>query len=365
MDKVYNSLMAMGQAKPAARAGSAKKGKVAQREDDFQKLLQNQQGETGNQSLHGSAEKAEAVAPENMQGKPSAEGEQKLQIPGSDEMENRMMLAAMAAAQMIVPMQNNAVAENVQTEAIVLDAAAVQPQQAVQTMQNDQSAENQLFGNLEFQQPQGNRLNGMEVEAEAEISQLQQAQGKVQSALTDENNAAEDVVEIRHGFEAENPVFREVNAIPVQVGEVKTVQGKAETSAAEQVLSTLETAVKEGHQFIELELEPRNLGKVHIEMLMQKDGTLQVLLRAEKPATQLMLDRDAAELQSALARNTRQEVQVETPQQQENAHLQYDEQQRQNGNQQQNNRQNEQSQNGESFLQQLRLGLVPDDMLAS
>lgn len=87
---------------------------------------------------------------------------------------------------------------------------------------------------------------------------------------------------------------------------------------------------------------------------------MEVLLRADKPSTQILLEKEAAQLQLLLGRNTQQEVRVDANQPQQQSQPQYEDQQNSNQQSQQQQRQ-QQHQEGENFLQQLRLGLISED----
>lgn len=355
MDTVYNSLMTMAPSKAPEHASNVKQDNVSEKGESFQELMQNQQNPVKQDSGVQDAE-TDVTAD-----KPLNEGAQGMEVPNSDELETRMLWAAMAAAQIITPVSMNEGNLQNTAKAVVADITSQAAQQPAQVQTAQQPAE-QLLADAASVQTAIKPVQTLNTENQTNMPELMQSGNQNAEASED---SLDVTVTAQKGFEAETPLFREVSAVPVQVGEAEAQQTKADVPVVDQLLNKLENAARDGQKLIELELEPRSLGKVHIEMLMQKDGTLQVLLRAEKPSTQILLERDAADLQGLLARSTQQDVRVETPQQQQNAHLNYDEQQNNGENRQQNNQHNRHANDGEDFLQQLRLGLLSDDVLAS
>ena len=68
---------------------------------------------------------------------------------------------------------------------------------------------------------------------------------------------------------------------------------------------------------MELQLEPKNLGRVQVEMTWDQEGALHVSMYAENSRTRALLEQDLAGLRSVLSQNTQQEVRVEVSRQQE------------------------------------------------
>ena len=116
-----------------------------------------------------------------------------------------------------------------------------------------------------------------------------------------------------------------------------------------QIGDKLTETLANGETRVELQLTPDHLGKITIELTQSSDGALHVSLFAENSQTKVMLERDMAGLQGLLNQNVRQDVQVEVSQQQENR-----------GQEQRQNRQQ-----GEDFLDQLRLGLITPEETVS
>ena len=121
---------------------------------------------------------------------------------------------------------------------------------------------------------------------------------------------------------------------------------------------------------VRVSLQPENLGSVTVEMTRSEDGALHVLLHAENPRAQSILEKSAAGLQTLLMDSTQGAVQVQVERQQssQGGQQQPFDQDGRSGQQGQNGQQGQQSrhqQQDTDFLQQLRLGLIPLDAEAS
>ena len=148
-----------------------------------------------------------------------------------------------------------------------------------------------------------------------------------------------------------------------RAGETETVEQPGEARPLEiQLGEKLTQVLKQGESKVELQLEPRNLGRVQVEMTWDQEGTLRVSMYAENSRTRTLLEQDLAGLRSVLSQNTQQEVRVEVSRQQESQQQNFYDggSGGQNGRQQQEQHQGRQ-QNGQDFLHQLRLGLVSLD----
>ena len=157
------------------------------------------------------------------------------------------------------------------------------------------------------------------------------------------------------------PVFRDIKAVPIKVGEVYRPEPTAENGVELKNLGdTLTQAIDSGENRLELQLQPAELGRIRVEMRWSDEGALHVILHAESTRTQSLLEKDMAGLQTLLGRETQQEVKVELPRQQEAPRQSFDDG-RQNGGQQHHQQEQRQSSrhSGQDFLHQLRLGLIP------
>lgn len=289
------------------------------------------------------------------------------------DLELRMLLAAMSLAQNpvqpqqmeIVPQGETPVVPTV-AEAGSVGTVAATPDGTKQPVQGELQMPTQ--NDPEAAKPQETLPQAKPVQGEpvAQKEQVEVAKPQAETPQTVEQKTEKQTVQ--EAPAQETPLFREVRAVPIQVGEAAPAE-KAERPVSTQLGDRIADAIRTGETRVELELEPRNLGRVKIELVWHQDGTMHVMLQAEKAKTQMLLARDAGELQSILGRNGQQEVRVETPEyqtqqaayhEQQNQQNQPDQQEQQ---EQQGHPQKQHPSGGESFLQQLRLGLIPAEEL--
>lgn len=268
-----------------------------------------------------------------------------------DGLEQQMLLAAMALAQNpIVILQdvqpevqeNGAVAElvSIQTEQVPQQSMApvleteTEAAPQLQVVETAQTAPQTEAGKADSGESRGSELPMEELHAE---SRTEQADVEPQ------------------------PVFRDIKAVPVKVGEVYQAEPTVENGVELKDLGdTLTQAIDRGENRLELQLQPAELGRIRVEMRWSDEGALHVVLHAESTRTQNLLEKDMAGLQSLLGRETQQEVKVELPREQEAPRQSFDDG-RQNGGQQHHQQEQRQSSrhSGQDFLHQLRLGLIP------
>ena len=267
-----------------------------------------------------------------------------------DGLEQQMLLAAMALAQNpivilqdvqpevqengttveLTPLQTEQVPQ--QSMAPVLETEPEAPQ--LQTVETAQTAPQTETGKADSGESRGSELPMEELHAE---SRTEQADVEPQ------------------------PVFRDIKAVPVKVGEVYQAEPTVENGVELKDLGdTLTQAIDRGENRLELQLQPAELGRIRVEMRWSDEGALHVILHAESTRTQSLLEKDMASLQTLLGRETQQEVKVELPRQQEAPRQSFDDG-RQNGGQQHHQQEQRQSSrhSGQDFLHQLRLGLIP------
>lgn len=267
-----------------------------------------------------------------------------------DGLEQQMLLAAMALAQNpIVILQD--VQPEVQESGAAMELTPLQTEQApqqsmapvletepeapqLQTVETAQTAPQTETGKADSGESRGSELPMEELHAE---SRTEQADVEPQ------------------------PVFRDIKAVPVKVGEVYQAEPTVENGVELKDLGdTLTQAIDRGENRLELQLQPAELGRIRVEMRWSDEGALHVVLHAESTRTQNLLEKDMASLQTLLGRETQQEVKVELPREQEAPRQSFDDG-RQNGGQQHHQQEQRQSSrhSGQDFLHQLRLGLIP------
>ena len=267
-----------------------------------------------------------------------------------DGLEQQMLLAAMALAQNPVVIVQN-VQPEVQKSGAAMELVPIQTEQApqqsmapvletepeapqLQTVETAQTAPQTETGKADSGESRGSELPMEELHAE---SRTEQADVEPQ------------------------PVFRDIKAVPVKVGEVYQAEPTVENGVELKDLGdTLTQAIDRGENRLELQLQPAELGRIRVEMRWSDEGALHVILHAESTRTQNLLEKDMAGLQTLLGRETQQEVKVELPRQQEAPRQSFDDG-RQNGGQQHHQQEQRQSSrhSGQDFLHQLRLGLIP------
>lgn len=165
--------------------------------------------------------------------------------------------------------------------------------------------------------------------------------------------------------EVEAPVFGVVEEAPIKVSETAVPAEQIEAEPVEtQVADKLIKTLSSGETKVELQLTPENLGKVTIELIGKEDGSLHVVLHAERSQTRSLLEQDLSGLQNLLSRTTQQEVEVQVTQpHQQQQQQSYDGHQQQH--QQQHQEQRDDQRSSADFLNQLRLGLLTPEADAS
>lgn len=196
---------------------------------------------------------------------------------------------------------------------------------------------------------------------QAEKSELPQRQVEVRTENRQETDetGGEAVVQ-------EAPVFHEAEAVPVKVGEryetVDTQQPQMESNLA----STIQTAMQAGGERIQIQLTPQNLGSVVIEMTKDASGALQVVLHTSSAKAAGVLSQHLDGLHNALLGYGHEEVRVEVQRSQESQQQDFKQADPdghgQNQRRQHHQERQESAENGQEFLQKLRLGLFGEDL---
>ncbi len=313
-------------------------------------------------------QKTEQAAPED------AVQIQQPQVPAEEE---QMALAAMAMLQ----------AQPVQEQAVVVEQTAVAVQPVVEAVAQpvvqgegtpQQTAQQNLMQNGQTDgQTAQNTVQQQNVQTTQQTVQTQQPrQQTVQTAQQNNRSVqpgAENVQQATQltgdedGGSAAQPVFRELESIPVKVGEAPAMEGGENSNSVEQqITGKLTEALRNGASKVEIQLDPAALGAVKVELTRSADGAMHVLLSADTLQTRNLLERHAAQLQNILGNQNNAPVQVEVQRGQEDqsANDQHGQGDGQNGQQQeQQHPHGHRHAREQDFMQQLRLGLVPDDTI--
>lgn len=175
-----------------------------------------------------------------------------------------------------------------------------------------------------------------------------------------DEDAQVELIDVEQG---PRQVFHDVKAAPIKVGEAPELEQPQ--NVAQQIDAGLAQALQKGESLVRIQLNPENLGEVTVEISQSAQGILKVALTASSTDTRELLQRHAGDLQGMLSSRTEQSVEVSVQRQQESQQNQnqqhsYD---GHNGHAQdgQERRQRKEHTSSQDFMQQLRLGLIPDD----
>lgn len=203
------------------------------------------------------------------------------------------------------------------------------------------------------------------------LSSPQTAEDMVEQDLTQdasvfdmesESNLLDGSSEVVH---MEQPLFRDLEQAPIPVGKSYNMDTTA-PDMDKTLADSIQTAVQEGAQKLEIRLTPEHLGTVTVELTLSKDGSLQVVLHASNAKSADLLSDHLHTLNLALQNLNSNPVRVEVERNQDSSAAQQQSQQQADPDghgqqQQQQQQQRESRQVTEDFLQQLRLGLFPLD----
>ena len=180
----------------------------------------------------------------------------------------------------------------------------------------------------------------------------------------DEEQDDDPLMEVTDAAQAPQPLFHDVKAAPIKVGEVDRAPEAEEPDVAKQVDSGIAQALEKGQSMVRIQLNPEHLGSVTVELTANAEGAIRVVLTAHSGETRSLLERHAGELQGMLSSRTQQTVEVNVQRQQESQQNQNHNYDGRNGHAQdgEHRQRRQQEQPGsQDFIQQLRLGLIPTD----
>ena len=156
----------------------------------------------------------------------------------------------------------------------------------------------------------------------------------------------------------DQPLFKDVKAAPVKVGEnfqLDTQEPDMEANLAD----TIRFAAQQGLKQIEIKLSPENLGSLTVKLTQATDGTLQVVLHTANAKAANLLNQHLDNLNAALqgySQNSEVRVEVQRGEDSQQAQQQQTNPDGHNHNQQQQQQHQEETHDGD-FMQKLRLGL--------
>lgn len=200
-------------------------------------------------------------------------------------------------------------------------------------------------------------------ESASQQSMQQNSSAHTEQQLTGENTSTPKMVEVNQSddqpvivTQQEQPVFRDVESVPVKVGDATPTVNVNAPDMEKQLADTIQANLNTVGDKVQIQLQPENLGHITIE-LMQHGSKLGLVIYADNAKTTSLLAQHVGNLGALLEDRTGQNVQIQV-QQQEPEQPQYDghnQQNRQQQEQQPHSQQNKAEQ--DSFLGQLRLGL--------
>lgn len=197
-----------------------------------------------------------------------------------------------------------------------------------------------------------------------QVVQEAQTQQNPQQQSTGEENTAMDTAGAKKTEEPsvsvaqqEQPLFGEVETVPVKVGETTPKINTEAPDMEKQLADTIEANLKTAGDKVEVQLEPENLGRITIEMV-QHEGKLGLVIYAESTKTTSLLAQHAGNLCALLEDRSGQIVQVQVQQQEQQPQYDGHNQQEQQQEQQQQQHPQQSKAEQDSFLGQLRLGLT-------
>ncbi len=380
-DQIQSGMMAMMQVMAAQSQVPQVGGKKAQgAEDDFQKMLEQKS----------QPEKAETPKeqPKNQKPEETEQPEQPAaQQPQEEDghamvkrlVETGLMPADAANAYL---MQLQTPVQQAESAPVVLQTAALEGDNLVspefqqtpgQQIDMQQTAE--ALPEAEIQPEQLLQPTEAQPQETLEIQQTPVSETPVQAEIAPEAESLPvESVQVQQGGEEEEglenpdlpqnaePVFRDVKAAPIKVGEAQQPEQSQKADINQQIAGPLNQALAQGQTKVEIHLNPEYLGSVKVEIFQSAEGILRVALTAESSETRGLLEKHAANLQSLLSGREQQgvEVEIQRQQPQEGQNQNHLNEDGRNGqNQQQRQQRRQQNDDGQDFLQKLRLGLAP------
>ncbi|MCF0151354.1 MAG: flagellar hook-length control protein FliK [Firmicutes bacterium] len=154
----------------------------------------------------------------------------------------------------------------------------------------------------------------------------------------------------------QTPLFKDPESIPIKVAEAPRAAEAKESDPVQQLSVRIKDALDRGESRVELQLNPKSLGKVSVEMLWSKSGELRLTLTAQNPDTQKLLAADLSQLKMLLQKDGAQTVNIQLRQEQQS----YDRNDEQSGGNGSRREPEKRKHHSQDFIQQLRLGLADE-----
>ena len=370
---------------PTLSAGNSQSG-AGSGGTSFQDLLKQQQSQATQDAAKDTTQTTQKPEDSGQTGKPveQPDGQPQEETPSLDLMALGAAMTMEAVVQIQNPVQPVATQEQPVGEVVLPEGAVVSQgvpaagptagqmaQMPVDTVPQEGQHQNQP----QVIQPEAQGMQTTQIPGEPEGAPVHQSVQTAETARAEQPAAVpeEGQVEIQPARKQESgepaamntgeaPVFRNTEHMPVKVGESVTVDTTAPAQEVEANLGkALTQAVEEGNQHLQIKLNPANLGNVTVEFTRSADGALHVVLHAETTQAAKLLSEHADTLSMMLREVNPGQVRVEVsqPQQsQQDPQFWQQDQQGSHQQQQQQHRQQQSDQDADSFLHQLRLGLL-------
>lgn len=165
---------------------------------------------------------------------------------------------------------------------------------------------------------------------------------------------------------AEKPLFKDVEATPIKVGENYQLDTQ-QPDMDDKLADVVRFAAQQGLRQIEIKLSPENLGNLTVKLTQASDGTLQVVLHTANVKAANLLNQHLDNLNAALQgynQNSEVRVEVQRGENSQQAQQQQTDPDGRNQQQQQQQQHRQESEHNGDFIQKLRLGLFGlDDMI--
>lgn len=259
----------------------------------------------------------------------------------------------------------------------VVDAAVTQTVQTAVAAETMTPAVQQETAQPTMQVPQQTTSEQVQTAPEVTVPQesvqqqgLQNASTQSEQQSTGEAATGQKMVEVDQPddqpvvvTQQEQPLFRDVETVPVKVGDATPTVDVDAPDMEKQLADTIQANLSKVGDKVQIQLQPENLGHITIE-LVQHGGKIGLVILADNAKTTSLLAQHAGNLGALLEDRTGQTVHVQV-QQQEPEQQQYDGHNQQNRQQQEQQQSNSQQSKAEqdSFLGQLRLGLYQLDVV--
>lgn len=282
-------------------------------------------------------------------------------------------IAAFQEAQVTVAEDGTVILEPANMEGIGQEQAAetvgtveVQPEIAPQ---QEQAAEGQLQQAAETvqeapkqEQPKAEVQNVQEDMGVQDTDKPEITVQKAQQGGRPQDEEMEENVE-----QQSQPVFRDVKAAPVKVGDVQRPVDLEEPQTPQQIAQNVLSALEQGQDVVRIQLNPASLGSVTIELSRDAAGQLTIVMNPETVRAANILTEHSSSLMATLANNGEFTVMIAVtmPEDPENAGMMMNPDGHNNQNPEDEDDEKKKKRqprtegvNAADFLSQLRLGLT-------